>query len=205
MMKLDINEKDVLILIDIQNDFMPGGALAVPDGEDILPAVDMLARKFDNIVLTQDWHPAGHKSFASAHPDKEPFEMIEMPYGQQILWPDHCVQGGWGSDFRLPMWIRQKAQMVIKKGFRPEIDSYSAIFENDMTTATGLAGYMKDRGLKRAFFAGLATDFCVAFSALDARKVGFEATLLTEACRGIDPKGVAAQINAMKNAGVEIQ
>lgn len=203
-MNIEIQDTDVLILIDIQNDFLPGGNLAVADGDRIMPAVEALAQRFDNIVLTQDWHPAGHSSFASSYEGKAPFDMTEMPYGPQMLWPDHCVQGTKGAEFRLPEAILNKAQLIIRKGFRPEIDSYSAFLENDQKTSTGLAGYMQARGLKRAVFAGLATDYCVGFSALDARKLGFEAAVVLDACRGIAEETVAQKIEEMRAAGVEI-
>ena len=203
-MNIEIQDTDVLILIDIQNDFLPGGNLAVTDGDRIMPAVEALAQRFDNIVLTQDWHPAGHSSFASSYEGKVPFDMTEMPYGPQVLWPDHCVQGTKGAEFRLPEAVLNKAQLVIRKGFRPEIDSYSAFLENDQKTSTGLAGYMQARGLKRAVFAGLATDYCVGFSALDARKLGFEAAVVLDACRGIAEETVAQKIDEMRAAGVQI-
>lgn len=191
-----------LILIDIQNDFLPGGALAVPEGDKILPAVEHLAGLFDNIILTQDWHPAGHSSFASSWEGKKPFEMIEMPYGDQVLWPDHCLQGEYGADLRLPLWIRNKAQLIIRKGYNREIDSYSAFLENDQETPTGLKGYLQGRGLKHLVFAGLATDYCVGFSALDAVACGFRATVAMDGCRGIAPDTVAARSAEMKEAGV---
>jgi len=195
---------DALVLIDVQNDFLPGGALAVPDGDEILPVVAELSQKFDNIVLTQDWHPADHKSFASAHEGKAPFEMTAMPYGDQVLWPDHCIQGSHGAEFRLTDATLQKAQIVIRKGFRPEVDSYSAFLENDQTTPTGLAGYMKERGLTRAVFAGLALDFCVGFSAIDAVKLGFEAVVVLDGCRGIAAESIEERLTQMREAGVQI-
>lgn len=193
---------DALVLIDVQNDFLPGGRLAVPSGDEILPAVAELAQRFENIVLTQDWHPAGHRSFASAHEGKAPFETIEMPYGAQVLWPDHCVQGGEGADIALPEWIRDKAQLVIRKGFRPAIDSYSAFLENDRKTPTGLEGYLRDRGVRRLVFAGLALDYCVGFSALDAAAMGFEALVALEGCRGIAEDSIAARMAEMREAEV---
>lgn len=196
--------KDVLILVDVQNDFLPGGALAVPDGDRILPVIEAIAPIFSNIVLTQDWHPAGHSSFASAHPGKNPFETCEASYGTQVLWPDHCVIGSEGARLRVDPYTRHRAQMVVRKGFRPDVDSYSAFLENDKKTLTGLSGYMRDRGLERAFFAGLATDFCVGFSAIDARRMGFGAVLLDQASRGISSEGVEARKAEMRDAGVQI-
>ena len=203
--------KTALIVIDVQFDFLPemeakwnAGALAVPNGNDILPEVEALIAAFDNVVITQDWHPADHKSFASAHAGKAPFETTEMPYGTQVLWPDHCVQGTGGAALALEKISIDKAQMLIRKGMNPEIDSYSAFAENDRTTKTGLAGYLRDRGIDHVVLCGLATDFCVAFSALDAVAEGFQVTLVEGACRGIDPHGVAKQIEAMRSAGVTI-
>src|SRR5690606_11194228 len=170
-----------LIVVDIQNDFCPGGALAVADGDAIVPLVNRLIAEFDHVALTQDWHPAGHSSFASSHPGRRPFEAIDMPYGPQTLWPDHCVQGTKGAQFH-PGLDRRKAQLVIRKGFRAGIDSYSAFFENDHATPTGLAGYLRERGISDLTFVGLATDFCVAYSALDAVRAGFSATVRLDAC-----------------------
>jgi len=176
---------DILGLIDIQPTFMPGGELAVPEGDAILPVVNRLLReRFDHAFATQDWHPPGHRSFASAHPGRAPFEIVAMPYGEQTLWPDHGVQGSPGAALH-PGLDQSKIDIVIRKGFRPHIDSYSAFFENDRTTATGLAGYLRDRGFSRIFFAGLATDFCVAYSAEDAARLGFGAFVIEDACRGI--------------------
>ncbi|MCT7376393.1 bifunctional nicotinamidase/pyrazinamidase [Chelativorans salis] len=193
---------EALIVIDVQNDFCPGGALAVEAGDEVVPLINQLIQRFDHVVLTQDWHPAGHSSFASSHPGKAPFETIGMPYGEQTLWPDHCVQGTRGAAFHEGLeWT--KAELVIRKGFRKEIDSYSALFENDHETPTGLTGYLRERGIARVTLAGLATDFCVAFSALDARQQGFEATVLLQACRGIDLGGsMAAMMQRMREAGV---
>lgn len=191
-----------LIVIDVQNDFCPGGALAVTGGDEIVPMVNRLIGEFDHVVLTQDWHPAGHSSFASVHPGKNPFETTEMPYGTQTLWPDHCVQGADGAAFHADLeWT--KAELVIRKGFRPAIDSYSAFFENDRTTPTGLAGYLRERGISDLTLVGLATDFCVAYSALDAVRSGFKATVLLDACRAIDLGGsLAAMKDEMAKAGV---
>ncbi|MEI2298058.1 bifunctional nicotinamidase/pyrazinamidase [Ensifer sp. MJa1] len=193
-----------LIVVDMQNDFCPGGALAVAGADEIVPAVNALIRRFEHVVLTQDWHPAGHSSFASSHPGKAPFEMIAMPYGAQTLWPEHCVQGSAGADFHPALeWTR--AELVIRKGFRPQVDSYSAFFENDRRTPTGLTGYLRDRGIRKVTLCGLATDFCVAFSALDAVAQGFSTSVILDACRGIDLNGsLQAMITRMRDAGVEL-
>ncbi|OCP05039.1 MULTISPECIES: bifunctional nicotinamidase/pyrazinamidase [unclassified Ensifer] len=193
-----------LIVVDVQNDFCPGGALAVAGGDEIVPVINGLIGRFQHVVLTQDWHPAGHSSFASSHPGKAPFEMIAMPYGAQTLWPDHCVQGSAGAQFHPALeWTR--AELVIRKGFRPEIDSYSAFFENDRRTPTGLTGYLRDRGIKKVTLCGLATDFCVAFSALDAVAQGFSTSVILDACRGIDLNGsLHAMVTRMRDAGVEL-
>jgi len=187
-MPATIRSDDALIVIDVQNDFCPGGALAVADGDAIVPLINRLTAAFDHVVLTQDWHPADHRSFASAHPGCQPFETMEFAYGPQTLWPDHCVQGTQGAAFH-PRLQATKAELVIRKGFRRDIDSYSAFTENDRATPTGLAGYLRERGLRRLFLCGLATDFCVAYSALDARGEGFEAVMLEDACRAIDLDG----------------
>ncbi len=193
-----------LIVIDVQNDFCPGGALAVAGGDEIVPMANRLIGEFDHVILTQDWHPAGHSSFASVHPGKNPFETTEMPYGTQTLWPDHCVQGTDGAEFHADLeWT--KAELVIRKGFRPAIDSYSAFFENDRTTPTGLAGYLRERGISDLTLVGLATDFCVAYSSLDAVRSGFKATVLLDACRAIDLGGsLAAMKDEMAKAGVKL-
>jgi len=200
-----------LIVIDLQYDFLPkgglaktDGALAVPGGQEIIRPVSGLISEFDNVILTQDWHPKGHSSFASSHEGKAPFEATEMEYGTQVLWPDHCVQGTKGAALALDPWEVDRAAMIIRKGMNPEIDSYSAFMENDGKTPTGLAGYLRERDIKHLFMAGLATDYCVAFSALDARKMGFGVTLYQDACRGIDPEGVKNQLQAMQDAGVII-
>jgi nicotinamidase/pyrazinamidase len=187
--------QDVLLVVDVQNDFCPGGALAVADGDAVIDPIHNLAVKFDHIMLTQDWHTPGHSSFASAHAGRKPFEQIEMNYGMQTLWPDHCVQGTRGAEFHAALKLT-KAELILRKGFRREIDSYSAFFENDRTTATGLAGYLRERGLRRVFLAGLAYDFCVGYSALDARRLGFEAIVLKDACRAIDLDGSVKKIEA---------
>src|SRR5262249_32567331 len=180
--------QDVLLVIDVQNCFVPGGSLPVKEGDQIIPLVNRLGRAFTNVVLTQDWHTPGHISFASSHPGKKPFETIQLPYGTQVLWPDHCVQGTAGADLHKDAPIPH-AQPIIRKGYRQQVDSYSAFYEADGKTPTGLAGYLKERGLGRTFFVGLATDFCVAWSALDARKAGFEAYVIEDATRGIDAGG----------------
>ncbi len=195
---------DVLIVVDVQNDFCPGGGLAVPDGDSVVPEINRLIAAHDHVVLTQDWHPAGHSSFASKHPGREPFSSIEVAYGPQVLWPDHCVQGTSGAEFHPDLaWL--KAELVIRKGFRPDIDSYSAFFENDRVSPTGLGGYLRERGFTRVVLAGLATDFCVHFSAMDARKLGFEATVIERACRGIDIAGsLATARRQWAEAGVKV-
>ena len=190
---MEITAKDVLLVIDVQNDFCPGGSLAVADGDAVLGPIRRVAARFEHIVLTQDWHPAGHSSFASAHPGKIPFETIEVNYGMQTLWPDHCVQGSKGAELH-PVLELTHAELILRKGFRKEIDSYSAFFENDRETPTGLGGYLEERGLTRVFLAGLAYDFCVGYSALDARRLGLEAVILRDACRAIDLGGSVARI-----------
>lgn len=193
---------DVLLVVDVQNDFCPDGALAVPEGEAVVPVINRIAPVFRHVVLTQDWHPPGHQSFASAHPGHQPFETIEVSYGLQTLWPEHCVQGHVGAAFHDRLETTP-AEMIIRKGFRREIDSYSAFYENDHTTATGLSGYLRDRGLGRVYLCGLATDYCVQFSALDAVKEGFEAIVIEDACRAIDLDGsLATAMQAMTDAGV---
>jgi nicotinamidase/pyrazinamidase len=193
---------EALVVIDLQNDFCPGGALAVAGGDEIVPIVNRLIAGFDHVVMTQDWHPAGHSSFASSHPGKQPFETVEMPYATQTLWPDHCIQGTHGAMFHAGLkW--DKGQIVIRKGFRTTIDSYSAFYENDHTTPTGLGGYLKERGIGAVTLCGLATDFCVAFSAIDARKHGLEVMVRLDACRGIDLGGsMDAMTERMRAAGV---
>jgi nicotinamidase/pyrazinamidase len=193
--------RDVLLLVDVQYDFCPGGALAVPDGDAVVPVVNRLAARFHHVVLTQDWHPAGHSSFASGHAGKAPFDTIDMDYGPQILWPDHCVQGTPGADLHAGLTVPH-AELVLRKGYRAAIDSYSAFFENDHRTPTGLGGYLRERGLGRVFLAGLALDFCVLYSALDARRLGFEAVVIEDACRAIDVAGShAAALARMDVAG----
>ncbi len=193
-----------LIVIDVQNDFCPGGALAVPGGDDIVPGINALMADFDAVVLTQDWHPGNHSSFASQHAGKAPLEMIDMAYGPQVLWPDHCVQGSAGAAFHAGL-NTDRADQVLRKGFRRTIDSYSAFFENDQTTPTGLEGYLRTRGIEKLTLVGLATDFCVNFSAVDAAKLGFDVTLRTDLCRAIDLDGsLAAAMDGMRAAGVRI-
>jgi nicotinamidase/pyrazinamidase len=186
-----ITESDVLLVVDVQNDFCPNGNLPVPRGDEVVPIINRLASRFRHVVLTQDWHPPGHHSFASSHPGKRPFETVSVAYGQQILWPDHCVQGTIGAQFHDDLQIPH-AELVLRKGFRSTIDSYSAFYENDRKTPTGLAGYLRERGLKRIFAAGLAFDFCVRYSAEDARREGFSVTVIEDACRGIDVEGSMA-------------
>ena len=193
-----------LIAIDVQNDFCPGGALAVPAGDEAVPEINELIDRFDHVVLTQDWHPAGHSSFASSHAGKNPFDTTTMHYGEQTLWPDHCVQGTDGAAFHSGL-KRTRAELVIRKGFRQEVDSYSAFFENDHATPTGLGGYLAERGIKAVTIAGLATDFCVGFSALDAARLGLAVEVSLSACRGIDPQGsVDAMCARMREAGIRL-
>lgn len=197
-------DRDALIVIDVQNDFCPGGALAVTDGNEIVAPANALMRRFGRVVLTQDWHPSDHRSFASAHPGRRPFETIEMPYGAQTLWPDHCVQGMAGADFH-PALDTKRAALIVRKGYHPLIDSYSAFFENDRQTSTGLGGWLRELGVRRVFLCGLATDFCVHYSAIDARRLGFEVAVLLDACRAIDLGGsLAAALAAMRKAGVAL-
>ncbi|MBP7063189.1 bifunctional nicotinamidase/pyrazinamidase [Ferrovibrio sp.] len=194
-MPIDIRPDDALIVIDVQNDFCPGGALAVPEGDAVVPVINRLIGRFPHVILTQDWHPAGHRSFASTHPGRQPFETIAWRYGPQTLWPDHCVQGSKGAEFHAGLHI-DTAELVIRKGFRAEIDSYSAFSENDKTTRTGLAGYLRERKLNRLFFCGLALDYCVAWSALDGRRESFPAFVVEDACRAIDLNGSRAEAMA---------
>jgi nicotinamidase/pyrazinamidase len=182
---------DALIVVDVQNDFCPGGRLAVPNGDEVVPVINRLAARFQRVLLTQDWHPANHLSFASAHPGKHPFETVDAPYGPQILWPDHCVQGTPGAAFHPGLDIPH-AELVLRKGFRASIDSYSAFAENDRKTRTGLAGYLRERGIGRLYLAGLALDFCVLYSAEDGHAAGFSVSVIEDACRAIDVEGSAA-------------
>lgn len=195
-------DTDILLVVDVQNDFLPGGALAVPQGDAIVPVVNRLGRRFAHVALTQDWHVPGHRSFASTHAGRKPFETTPMPYGEQVLWPDHCVQGSSGAAFSAGLDLPH-AELIVRKGYRRDVDSYSAFCEADRTTRTGLAGYLRERGFVRVFLAGLATDFCVAWSAIDARAAGFEALVIEDACRAIDTGGsLAAAWEAMRAAGV---
>ena len=194
-----------LIVIDVQRDFCPGGALAVPEGDSIVPGINALMAKADAVILTQDWHPARHSSFASSHEGASPFDVIEMPYGAQVLWPDHCVQGSGGADFH-PQLQTDRADLIIRKGYNRAIDSYSAFFENDHTTPTGLEGYLRTRGIDELVMAGLATDYCVNFSAVDAAKLGFAVTVRKDLCRAIDLDGsLDAAIEGMTAAGVRLE
>jgi len=193
---------EALIVIDVQNDFCPGGALAVTGGDEIIARINALMAEFSCVVLTQDWHPANHASFAANHPGAAPFSLTQMPHGPQVLWPTHCVQGTKGAEFH-PNLRTDPAQLVIRKGFRAGIDSYSAFFENDKTTATGLHGYLQDRGARKLTLVGLATDYCVAYSALDAAKLGYQVTVLEGTCRAIDLNGsLAAAMTETRAAGV---
>lgn len=194
-----------LIVIDVQNDFCPGGALAVAGGDEVVDPINGLMADYDAVILTQDWHPEGHSTFASEHPGKAPFDMTEMPYGPQVLWPDHCIQGSEGAKFH--GWLNTtRADLIIRKGFRPGIDSYSAFFENDHETPTGLEGYLRTRGISDLHLVGLATDFCVGYSAEDAARLGFQVTVLTEYCRAIDLDGsLAAANDRMRDAGVALK
>ena len=196
-------DRDVLVITDVQNCFLPGGTLPVPEGDRIVPLVNRLAPLFRHVIITQDWHTQGHVSFASSHPGKKPFEVITLPYGPQVLWPDHCVQGTpdaeVSKDLRAP-----HAELVIRKGYRKDVDSYSVFLEADRRTPTGLTGYLRERGLTTVYFVGLATDFCVAWSALDARRAGFEASVIEDATRGIDTGGSLARAwTDMTAAGVK--
>lgn len=197
-----VDPGSVLLVVDVQNDFCPGGALAVPGGDEVPAVISELSRRFAHVILTQDWHPKGHLSFASSHPGAEPYSTIELPYGPQVLWPDHCVQGTPGAEFHPDLKV-ERCELIIRKGHHPEIDSYSAFFENDQKTPTGLAGYLRERGLNRLSIVGLATDFCVAHSAIDARRLGFEATVIESACRAIDLNGsLETAWRQMAEAGV---
>ena len=191
-----------LIVIDLQNDFCPGGALAVPGGDGIVQGINALMRDFDAVVLTQDWHPAGHSSFASSHEGKSPYGVVEMPYGPQVLWPDHCIQGSMGAKFHMELH-QDRADLIIRKGYNPAIDSYSAFFENDHETPTGLEGYLRTRGISELTMVGLALDFCVNYSAVDAARLGFDVTVREDLCRAIDLDGsLAAARTGMEKAGV---
>ena len=193
-----------LLIVDVQNDFCPGGALEVPEGDEVVPVINNLVGAFDHVLQTQDWHPAGHQSFASSHPQHDPYDVIEVGYGEQVLWPDHCVEGTDGASFH-PDLDTTHTELVLRKGFRPEIDSYSAFFENDGETRTGLAGYLRERGIDTLYVCGLATDFCVKWSAVDGRAEGFDVFVVEEATRGIDQNGSLAQAwKDMNDAGVQV-
>ncbi|MDD0971189.1 MULTISPECIES: bifunctional nicotinamidase/pyrazinamidase [Pseudomonas] len=199
---MPISPRTALLVIDVQNDFIPGGQLAVPEGDLIVPLINRLAGQFKQVVIAQDWHPAGHASFASSHPGRQPYDVIQLPYGEQTLWPDHCIQGSRGAEFHSGLDLPH-AQLVIRKGCNPDIDSYSAFLEADRVTTTGLAGYLKERGIDTVYMAGLALDFCVMFSALDARAAGFNAFVVLDACRAIDLNGsLATAFERMQVAGV---
>ncbi len=196
--------RNALIVIDVQNDFCPGGALAVPDGDAIIAGINARMGEFDCVVLTQDWHPAGHSSFASSHPGKEPYDVIEMPYGPQVLWPDHCMQGTQGAAFH-PALLTDPADMIVRKGYNPDVDSYSAFFENDHTTPTGLGGYLKSRDISDITIVGLALDFCVNYSAVDGANLGFKVKVIQDLCRAIDLNGsLDAALQGMSDAGVQL-
>ena len=200
---MEILHTDVLLVIDVQNDFCPGGALAVPEGDDVIETIRHAAKSFRHIVLTQDWHPKGHVSFASTHEGRKELDTIETANGEQMLWPDHCVQGMPGAELH-PALLLPRAELLLRKGFRVDVDSYSAFFENDHVTPTGLGGYLRERGLRRVFLAGLAYDFCVGFSALDARQLDFPAVVLRDACRAIGHGGSDAQMDLrLQQAGVQ--
>lgn len=199
-----MDAQSVLLVTDVQNDFCPGGTLAVPGGDEVIPVIHKIAPHFEHIVLTQDWHSPHHTSFAHAHPGKRPFEQIEMSYGPQTLWPDHCVQGTHGAEFHPDLHL-PGAELILRKGYHSQVDSYSAFYENDRVTATGLSGYLRERGLRRVFLCGLAYDFCVGYSALDARSHGFEAIVIRDACRSIDLDGSVERMEAeFALAGVQI-
>jgi nicotinamidase/pyrazinamidase len=200
---MELRDTDALFIIDLQNDFCPGGSLAVAGGDDIVPGVNALAARFEHVILTQDWHPEGHVSFASSHPGCKPYDTITLPYGQQTLWPDHCIKESHGAALHAGLLVPH-TQMVLRKGFRKDIDSYSAFLENDHKTRTGLAGYLRERGLKRLFFAGLAFDFCVGFSAIDGQKMGFECFVVDDLTRPVAlPGSISATESAFRSCGVQ--
>jgi len=202
MIDLTPGARDLLLVIDVQNDFCTGGNLAVPGGEEVVPLINQLGQKFENVVITQDWHPAGHSSFASSHEGLEPFTEITMSYGAQTLWPDHCIQASHGAELHSGLDL-PNAAMIVRKGYRKEIDSYSAFFENDHKTPTGLTGYLRERRFERIYCVGLALDFCVRFSAVDAANLGFKSVVLEEACRAIDMMGsLDAARKDMTDSGV---
>jgi nicotinamidase/pyrazinamidase len=200
--KSAVGKGDVLIVVDIQNDFCPGGSLSVPHGDEVVPLINRLAEHFEHVVLTQDWHAPDHLSFASAHPGKQPYDTVMLPYGAQILWPDHCIRATRGAEFHKDLQIPQ-AGLVLRKGLDRNIDSYSTFYENDRTTPTGLVGYLRERGLGRIFLAGLALDFCVRYSSEDAYREGFEVVVVEDACRGIDVDGsMAATRESFRTLGI---
>ena len=199
---MQISPRSALLVIDVQNDFTPGGQLAVPEGDLIVPLINRLSGLFKQVIIAQDWHPSGHASFASSHPGRKPYDVIQLPYGEQVLWPDHCVQGTVGAQFHCELKLPH-AQLIIRKGCNPDIDSYSAFLEADRRTTTGLAGYLKERGIDTVYMVGLALDFCVMFSALDARAAGFNTFVVLDACRAIDMEGsLATAMERMQTAGV---
>jgi len=199
---MPISPRTALLVIDVQNDFTPGGQLAVPEGDLIVPLINRLSGLFKQVIIAQDWHPSGHASFASSHPGRKPYDVIQLPYGEQVLWPDHCVQGTAGAEFHSELKLPH-AQLIIRKGCNPDIDSYSAFLEADRRTTTGLAGYLKERGIDTVYMVGLALDFCVMYSALDARAAGFNVFVVLDACRAIDMEGsLAAAMERMQTAGV---
>lgn len=199
---MPISSRTALLVIDVQNDFIPGGQLPVPEGDHIVPLINRLARQFKQVVIAQDWHPNGHASFASSHPGHQPYDVIQLPYGEQTLWPEHCVQASPGAELH-PQLDLPHAQLIIRKGCNPDIDSYSAFLEADRRTTTGLSGYLKERGIDTVYMVGLALDFCVMYSALDARAAGLNAFVVLDACRAIDMNGsLASAIDRMQGAGV---
>lgn len=201
---LKIGDHDVLLVVDVQSDFCPGGALPVAEGDAVIAPIHRLAARFQHVILTQDWHPAHHSSFATSHPGKGPYQQIQLSYGSQTLWPDHCIQSSKGAEFHPGLHLPQ-AELILRKGYDLNVDSYSAFFENDRTTPTGLAGYLDERALTRVFLAGLAYDYCVGYSALDARRLGLQVFVLRDACRAIDLNGSVKDIEAkMAKAGVRI-
>jgi nicotinamidase/pyrazinamidase len=190
-----LTQNDVLLVVDVQNDFCPGGQLEIAGGDEVIPVIHRIAPLFEHIILTQDWHSPHHQSFSSAHPGKLPYEQVQLSYGEQTLWPDHCIQGTKGAEFHPELHLPQ-AELILRKGFDPQIDSYSAFFENDRETATGLDGYLRERHFTRVFLAGLAYDYCVAYSALDACRLGIPAVVVRDACRAIDLHGSVAAMEA---------
>jgi nicotinamidase/pyrazinamidase len=201
--KITPDKAAALVVVDVQNCFLPGGSLAVKEGEQVIPVINRIAKAFDNIIMTQDWHTPGHISFASSHPGKKPFDVVRLPYGDQVLWPDHCIQGTEGAALSKDLDI-PKAELIIRKGFHQDVDSYSAFLEADKKTETGLSGYLKERGIKTIFVTGLATDFCVAWTAVDGRRAGLDVYVVEDACRGIDAMGSLAKAwFDMDKAGVK--